>query len=316
MQADISIITPVFNESENIDSLCSALDDYAFNKPYTLELIFVDDGSKDDSFERIEHYPFKNCKTKLVALSKNFGSHAAVRAGLQQATGKYTMFFSADLQEPVSLIDKLYCKIIEGYDVVYVYKEETQVKKSERFFSHMYATLIRRFAVPEFPEGGLNNYMICEKVRNVLVANVEANSSIMLQVVSLGFKSTSISCKYLQRMRGTSKWTLSRKIKMFIDSFVAFSYFPVRAVSLLGIFLALIGFIYGLYIIIVRLFNLFPFSAGFPTLVSLLLIGFGLTNLSLGVIAEYLWRTLDAARGRPVFLIDKIINIEPNIKDK
>jgi len=308
-ETDISIIIPLYNESDNINDLCSALENYDCDKSYSIELIFVDDGSKDDTLVKVKAFPYKNTKVKIVNLSKNYGSHAAIRAGMTIAGSEYTMLFSGDLQEPVELIGMLFDKIVQGYDAVYVQKGRVEVKQSESLFSQIYAKMIQKFAVAEFPNRGLNNFMITSKVREYVNRNIEANSSIFLQIVSLGFKRDIITCDYTERKYGTSKWTFGKKVKLFIDSFVAFAYAPIRAISIIGILLSVIGGLFALYIIIVKMFNLVELDAGYPTLISVLLIGFGLTNISLGVLAEYLWRTLDASRDRPVFVIDEVFEL-------
>jgi dolichol-phosphate mannosyltransferase len=142
-----------------------------------------------------------------------------------------------------------------------------------------------------------------------LNTNIEANSSIFLQILTLGYKQTTIEYDKKIRAKGKSKWTLSKKIKLFIDSFVAFSYAPIRFVTVIGILLFFTGIIWSTYLIIRKLtYN--DLESGWPALVSILLMGFGITNISLGIIAEYLWRTLDASRKRPVFIIDNIIELK------
>jgi dolichol-phosphate mannosyltransferase len=303
----ISVVIPVYNETENVSALCGTLDAYAEDKPYALSVVFVDDGSVDDTLERLVAYRFEHAKATVVKLSRNFGSHAAIRAGLSVATGEYSMLFSGDLQEPVDLIGRLYEKIHE-YDVVYVEKGATKISAGEHMFSRIYAHLIKKYAVSDFPVGGVNNFMMTADVRERFVAHPEPNSSIFLQLMDMGFRHTFIVCDYLERAAGTTKWTLDKKIKTFIDSFIAFSFAPIRAVSTLGILLSLAGIIYAIFIIVVRVFHIFPLDTGFPTLISVVLIGFGLTNISLGIIAEYVWRTLDVSRNRPVFIIENTID--------
>jgi dolichol-phosphate mannosyltransferase len=123
----------------------------------------------------------------------------------------------------------------------------------------------------------------------------------------LGFSKKGFDTDYHERTSGSSKWTLSKKLKLFIDSFIMFSFVPIRVISAVGFILAVLGFIWALVIIVIKVFGLIELSAGFPTLISILLIGFGITNLSLGIISEYLVRTLEAARNRPVFIVDDII---------
>ncbi len=148
--------------------------------------------------------------------------------------------------------------------------------------------------------------MFNRKVAAQVKTNVEANSSIFLQILGMGFSQTSISYKKRERKTGVSKWTISKKIKLFIDSFVAFSYAPIRMVTIIGISMFFFGFLWTVYIIIRKLVY-HDLASGWPALMSILMIGFGITNISLGIIAEYLWRTLDASRKRPVFIIDQIV---------
>ena len=313
MNIDISVIIPFLNEEDNMIDLCTTLDQYSAGKNYKVEAIFVDDGSTDKSVEILQKYNFSFIYAKMIKLSKNFGSHAAIRAGVSKATGMYTMFFSADLQEPVELIGLLYEKIKEGYDLVGVQKGEVRVSLFEKMFSRIYAKLMQKYAVNSFPNGGINNVIFNEKVRNELNKNIELNSSIFLQILNIGFKFSPITCDYIERAKGKSKWTLGKKIKLFIDSFVSFTFAPIRFISIIGILLSLLGFIFALFLIIVRIFNIFPLSMGWPTLISILMICFGITNISLGIIAEYLWRTLDASRSRPLFIIDEEIVLDKKI---
>ena len=308
----VSVIIPVYNESENVDSLCRVLDEYAGSLSYALECIFVNDGSSDDTLLKLREYAFENVFAKIVNLSRNYGSHAAIRAGFTLATAPYTMLFSGDLQEPVELIDRLYQKATEGFEVVCVLRQQ----QKDSAFSRLYARLIQKYAVPTFPRSGLNNFMIARNVLEIIRENAEANSSVFLQILNLGFKSTSIECMYNEREKGQSKWTLSKKIKLFVDSFIAFSFMPIRTISVFGFVLALLGLLYALFIVVVKLFNLFAFQAGFPTIIAVILIGFGLTNVSLGVIAEYLWRTLDASRHRPVFIIQNVFAVNPSSSEE
>jgi dolichol-phosphate mannosyltransferase len=302
---DVSLVIPFLNEAENLPELVHQLNEYANSCGFSIEAVLVNDGSTDESVQVLRD-AVSSVSIKLVCLSKNFGSHAAIRAGITQATGKYTMFFSADLQEPFSMIGKMYEKACEGYDIVIARKSAVQISWAERVFSSLSTSLFRKFAVPDFPKGGANNFLFSAKVRERICENVENNSSIHMQIVNMGYRRAIIDVALTKRYKGKSKWTFSKKVKLFIDSFVAFSYMPIRLISMLGIFMFLAGVIYALWIIIASLTGLVEFDAGFPTLISVLLLGFGLTNFALGIVAEYIWRTLDAARGRPVFIIDTV----------
>jgi polyisoprenyl-phosphate glycosyltransferase len=305
----VSVIIPIYNEYEGIPFLVENLNAFFSEHPHLrAEVIFVNDGSKDSSVERLVEMNHVTYKAKVISLSRNFGSHAALRAGISIATGELVCFNYADLQDPLELILQMEEKTREGNEIVWAHRESTKVSLGEKTFSSTYAYLMKKFAFSNFPEKGFDIVMFNKKVVEQVKNNVEANSSIFLQILGMGFRQASISYKKRERKTGVSKWTMSKKIKLFIDSFVAFSYAPIRMVTIIGISMFFIGSVWTIYIIARKLlFN--DLASGWPALISILTIGFGITNISLGIIAEYLWRTLDASRKRPVFIIDKIVEL-------
>ncbi len=303
---EISVIIPFLNEEENLPLISAALEEYVPTLQVPVEVVFVDDGSTDGSCDWLRNAEFKNFTAKLVSLSRNFGSHPAERAGVQYASAPNCVWLGADLQEPLEIIGEGYKRICEGYDLVLVQKNQVKVSKSEETFSHLYSAMIRKWAIPGYPRKGVNTIFFNEKVKNELNANPELNSSVVLQVISLGFKQTVLNMDYRERERGKSKWTFAKKVKLLIGSFVSFSFFPIRMVSVLGFAFAFIGALIALYLVILKVFNIRPVTLGWPSLISVLMIGFGITNISLGIIAEYLWRAFDAARARPPYIINTV----------
>lgn len=303
MKGGISIIVPFLNEKEGIYHFCTSLDNYSRTIDFAIELIFVDDGSADNTGRLISEFAFQNIKcVKLITLSKNCGSHAAIRAGLIHASYGICTWMGSDLQEPIEFLELSYQKIIQGCDAVYVEKQAVKVPPVERMFSKTFAFLIKKYAIPSFATGGVSNIVFNEKIKRYINDNCESNSAINLQIMAAGFHCEWMSLKYSEREFGKSKWTLSKKIKLFIDSFVSFSFMPIRLVSLLGFIMFFFGIAFGLYVIIMAIISTHA-PAGYATLACLISLGFGMTNISLGIIAEYLWRTYDAARGRPTFII-------------
>lgn len=307
----LSIIVPFLNERQGIEMYCTEMEKYSEKVSFPIELIFVDDGSSDNTSELIIGYQFKKIeKIKLITLSKNFGSHAAIRAGLQNSSYDICTWMGSDLQEPIEFLELSYQKIIDGDDAVYIEKKSINTSKFERSFSNTYSKLMRKYAVKNYSSGGISNIVFNHKIKNYVNSNVEANSSIMLQIMDSGFRYSILSLDYKQRLTGTSKWTLSKKIKLFIDSFVSFSFMPIRLVSIVGIVLFVIGMLFGFWVIINTLLNPNTPLPGYPTLASLISIGFGITNISLGIIAEYLWRAYDSSRRRPSFIIDEMSDLK------
>ncbi len=309
MENGISIVVPFLNESEGIDIFCDAIDKYRESLSFDLELVFVDDGSTDDTVEKIKNYSFRNIRhIQLVRFSKNFGSHAALRAGFQYAGFDICTWMGADLQEPMQFIEMAYERINNGYDAVYIDKHTVGVSFGERLFSKTYSWLMRKYAVSTYSSGGTSVIVFNKKIKDYMNSNIETNSSVMLQILDAGFNYCTISLDFNERSRGSSKWTLKKKIKLFIDSFVAFSFMPIRLVSIFGLLIFFAGLLIGI-IAIVNYFTNPDVPMGYSTLASLIAMGFGITNISLGIIAEYLWRTYDAARHRPAFIICEAIDL-------
>lgn len=305
-QPDISIVIPFLNEEENVNNLIEKLGVYLGSRRENIEVVLVDDGSTDGSVAALKALMPIGFPCSLVRLSRNFGSLAALQAGIKHARGKATIFLYADLQDPIDLVGRLYEKFIEGYQIAWASRRFAY--RESRFFSKAYAWLMRRYAVPNFPENGFDVVMFSEQVRVELNQHPENNSSIFLQILNLGFPQCSILYDKTARKAGVSKWNFAKKFKLVVDSFVAFSFAPIRLVTMLGLAMAAIGFFWTIYIVAYTLL-VGGLPLGVPALISISLIGFGVTNISLGIIAEYLWRTLDAARGRSPFVVQSVENL-------
>jgi polyisoprenyl-phosphate glycosyltransferase len=308
---NISIIVPFYNEALILDRFISELNNY-FEKNIEInaEVVFVDDGSDDNSSLIIRNGHHLNYSAKLIRLSSNKGSHLAFRAGLLHAKQGIVTLMSVDLQHPFELFETMLNKIGNNVHwVVAVRNNQGSKNFFELLFSKTYTRLIRRYASPNFPDNGADLFMIDQTLKDYMNNQVETNSSILLQLLSYGFPFESITYNKKQRQAGKTKWTLKKKIKLFIDTFVAFSYTPIRFVSIVGILFFLAGIFWTILIISRKLlFN--DVASGWTALTSILLMGFGITNISLGIIAEYLWRTLDVSRKRPPFIIEEIVELK------
>lgn len=309
MNKNLSIIIPIYNESKLIDNLNLELNKFfKQNDKLQAEIIFVDDGSVDSSFSELKKIKHQSYAAKIVRLSKNYGSHAALRAGVFCASAQTITFLSADLQEPLENVLKMFKKINEGYDYVIAERKEINSGIINSFFTKFYALLMRKFVSEYFPKNGFDSLMFNEKIKKELNDKPEANSSVFLQIISFGFSRTSILYARKQRKIGKSKWKISRKIDLVIGSFVSFSHFPIKFVSFIGISFSFLGFIWAGYVFLRAMIskNLTP---GWPSLIAILMLGFGVTNVSLGIISEYLRRTYDASLGRKTYIIDSVISL-------
>ena len=310
MTPDITVIIPFLNEEDNIERLGAELIKFTQErKPIQFEIILVNDGSTDQSVEMIRRTTFP-AQTKVISFSQNYGSHAALRAGIMHARGRYITFLYADLQDPIENIIVMYERAENNdNDIVWAHRAGTQNSFFERQFSKFYSRLMQKYVNKKYPNKGFDVVLFNKKVAESVNRNIESNSSVFLQILNLGFRQDFVEYQKVARKAGKSKWTLAKKIKLLIDSFVGFSFAPIRLVSIIGILFFIIGVLWTAYIVLREL--LFDdLSSGWPALMSILMIGFGITNISLGIIAEYLWRTLDASRKRPVFIVDEIIELD------
>ena len=304
----LSIVIPVYYNEENLlplytdikTNVLDVLPKYNFD----YEIIFVDDGSKDKSYSVLQELAKLDSKITVYKLSRNFGEHAAILAGLSKATGDCAVRKAADLQEPSKLIIDMLEKYIEGNKVVIATRADRDEPWLQRKLGHMYATMVRKFAIPNYPKNGFDSFLIDRQVVDILVEMQEQNTSLMSQIVWSGFKTAEVPYTRLKRTAGKSRWTFSKKIKLAIDSLLSFSYFPVRFISFIGFLFAFLSFI-GLCIIIVRKICGSIDVEGYSSLLVLMLFGFGVVMFSLGILGEYIWRVFDAARNRPTFIIDE-----------
>ncbi|MDI6744691.1 MAG: glycosyltransferase family 2 protein [Thermodesulfovibrionales bacterium] len=303
----ISVIIPIYNEEENLPILYQKLDEVAVQFAYDFEFIFIDDGSSDGSLRIIRELSTKDSRIKALSLSRNFGSHSACLAGLMYSNGDVCTFISADLQDPPELIHRLINEWRSGYEVVIGVREWK--KDSGQFFQRLYYRLVRKFALKNMPESGTDVFLIDRKVVNAVISMGEKNTSIFGLILWSGFSQKVVYYKKEARYKGASKWTLGKKIKLFIDTFVSFSYYPLRVMSFLGITIAFTGFIYALIVIAARLFYSKTIE-GWTSLMVVLLLVSGVQMILLGVLGEYLWRNFDESRRRPPFIVKDLIGIE------
>ncbi|MHC1770510.1 MAG: glycosyltransferase family 2 protein [Flexilinea sp.] len=303
----ISIIIPVyFNEANLIPlyedlqaKVLSKLADYDFD----YEIVFVDDGSGDNSFGIMGSLAEKDGKIINLRLSRNFGSHAAVLAGLSICTGCCATMKAADLQEPSEMILDMLEKYLSGYKVVLAVREGREEGFLQKFFANTYYLLFRKLALKEMPKDGFDCYLIDRKVIDILTQMEEKNTALTGQILWSGFRRAEVKYVRQKRKIGKSRWTLGKKYKLVVDSLLGFSYFPIRFISSIGILLFFVALIWMIALLINKLSGNIPVT-GYTTLAILLLGGFGVVMLSLGVLGEYLWRMFDAVRDRPPYIID------------
>ena len=300
----LSIIVPVYYNADTLELLYADMKEKILHKLGDYEIVFVDDGSGDDSWKIMNEIRQRDENVKCVKLSRNFGEHAAILAGLSRCSGDCAVTKQADLQEDSELILELYESWKRGNKVVYAVREERDDPALKKFFANIYYAIVRKFIDKNMPRGGFDCYLLDRQVIEVLLGMEEKNSSLTLQVLWVGFSPDLVYFHRKEREIGESRWTFAKKFKLVMDSMMSFSYFPIRFMSMVGIICAIIAFIWIIEVIVERLVVGTPI-AGWASLMCLVLFSTGLILLMLGILGEYLWRTLDAGRKRPPFIIDE-----------
>jgi polyisoprenyl-phosphate glycosyltransferase len=306
----VSVVIAAFNEEANLPVLHARIKgiDWA-GLGARMELVLVDDHSTDGTAAWMADVAASDPSVKVLRFSKNFGSHKAFTAGLEHCTGDAAIILAADLQDPPEVIPQLVAEWRKGNRVVWAVREGRQGESlATRALSRAYYFLMRRFAEVRPPVKGADFLLVDRVVIRELKAAPEKHTSLLSLIQWMGFDQSSVPYTKAQRASGRSKWTLRKKLKLAVDSFVSFSYAPVRLASTCGFIFALAGFAYAAVIAVRALAWGSPVQ-GWSSLMCVLLIVSGVQLLMLGIVGEYLWRTFDEARGRPRYIVEKRINL-------
>jgi len=304
----LSIIIPCYFNEGNIPVTGKELIDNEklFSAGTEFEYVFVDDGSKDNTLSELLKFKesYKE-KVKVVKLAGNVGSFNAILAGLSVATGDCNAILAADLQDPPELIPKMYNYWQNGVKLVIANRQDREESFGQKILANTYHSLVKNFAIKNAPRGGFDLVLFDTQLKDEILKINEKNANILYLLTWLGFDYVQIPYVRKKRQIGKSRWTVGKKIKMFIDSFVAFSFFPLRLISITGLIMGFIAMGYGIFIIVARLFNQVEVE-GWSSIMVVLLFVSSFQMIALGIIGEYVWRGLDASRNRPNYVIDKV----------
>jgi glycosyltransferase involved in cell wall biosynthesis len=298
----ISVVVPVYFNAESLPRLAESLREIAARSDFELEPIFVDDGSADESWARITAIVAGWPAARGIRLTRNFGSQMAILAGLHEATGEAAAVLSADLQEPPELLPRFVEAWRGGATAVLAVRSARPEPWPTRAAANLYYRTLKGLAFESMPEGGFDCFLVGRPAIEFLTGSREVNTSLPGLILWAGFPVALVSYERLARTEGRSRWTVGKKVKHFLDSVISFSYAPLRWMSVAGAVIALLAFAYALLLVGLKIFTGMPFR-GWTSLMVALAFFSGVQLLSLGILGEYLWRTLDAARARQGFLV-------------
>ncbi|MBE6492504.1 MAG: glycosyltransferase family 2 protein [Methanobrevibacter sp.] len=304
----LSIVVPCFNEDESVEIFLEEIQKTL--KDYNFEVIYVNDGSSDNTLKYIKELASKNSNVKYMSFSRNFGKESAIFAGLKYASGDYICLMDADLQHPPKLIPEMLEAVLdEGYDVAAARRVSRKGEpKIKSFFSHRFYKVFNRISNIDMVEGATDYRIMTRQVVDSVLKLQEYNRFSKGLFQWVGFDTKWIEYENIERIAGESTWSFWGLIKYSIEGLVAFTTLPLSISTFLGTVFSIIAFIYMLFIII-RYLIYSEAVPGYPTLIcSLLLLG-GIQLLSIGVLGKYLEKTYFEAKSRPIFIV-KESNIE------
>ncbi len=302
-----SLVVPVYRNATSIAALVDTVERIAGELDASLETIFVIDGSPDDSRERLLHaLTGRRLRARVVDLSRNFGSFAAIRTGMSLARGSNIAVMAADLQEPPELVIEFLRRLATG-DVDVVAGERTSRDDRGDTASKLYWRLYRRFVLPDVPPAGVDVFACTAAVRDVVCSMESVHTSLVAQLFWVGFRRELVP--YDRRASpGESGWTLRRKFRYLSDSVFAFTDLPVRILWVLGVVGMALAALVGVVVLVARLTGTISVP-GYAATILILLFFASLNLIGLGIIGSYVWRAYETAKGRPGAIVRDVLEV-------
>lgn len=300
----LSVVIPVYRNEGSIPELVAVLADMHRRQGGDFEAVLVVDGSPDRCYEMLsEALPKAGFASQLILLARNFGSFAAIRAGMLAARGDYYAVMAADLQEPPELVLQMHEVLAaDEADVAVGVRDGRSDPLASRLPAQLFWGLYRRFVMKDIPPGGVDVFACNRLFRDQLLQLEERHSSLVAQIFWLGFRRRFVSYQRLDRRHGKSAWTFGKKLAYLMDSLFAFTDLPIRLLIRIGGTATLLSALFGVLVVIARLLGVIEVPGYAATI--LLIVFFGALNLlTLGILGSYAWRTYENTKARPLHVV-------------
>ena len=296
----ISICFAVYQNQDSLEILYKRIVAEMENNfsPHTFELLFVNDGSKDNSLSVLMALREKDPRVKIISFSRNFGQGPAIIAGWKYAKGDVVVNMAADLQDPPDQVPRMIREWENGNEIVVSYRKSHKTSLLNKITSRLFFKLV----LPGAPSGGFDFALLDRKAVNAINQLKERNRFYHYDILWAGFRVKFIPYHKAKREHGKSAYNFTKRFAMFVKAYVNVSYLPLRIMTFLGFLFAFLGLLYAINIFYAYFAYKTPFSGWAPIMILLLFIG-GLIMVMLGILGEYVWRIFDEVKGRPTFVI-------------
>jgi glycosyltransferase involved in cell wall biosynthesis len=312
-ELELSVVVPVYHNEGSLQELYTRIQSSVEKINIThWDITFVDDGSMDLSREILSQLKKEKNNVRVIELSRNFGSMAAIMAGLQYVKGSCIAVIAADLQDPPEMLSSMIERWRKGIKIILATRESREDPLFSKIFSFLFYRLFRLLVSKEMPPGGFDFFVLDQQVARLLVQYSESNASIPAAILSLGFSKDILPYHRSERKHGQSMWTMAKKIKYMYDMILSYSYIPLRVMVVIGCLGVIVAFSYAFFIIWYR-FTHPEETPGWASLMVVTLFFSSVILISIGIVGEYVWRSFDAARKRPLFIVDTCSEPTPQI---
>ena len=302
----LSVIVPCYNEEENIPLFYEELlktQSFFSEKKIELELIYIDDGSKDKTVSEVKKLRERDERVHLVSFSRNFGKEAAMYAGLENSNGDYVVMMDVDLQDPPSLLPEMFSYMEQGYDSVATRRVSRKGEPPIRsFFARRFYRLMKRISKTEIMDGARDYRLMTRQMVEAILSMKEYNRFTKGIFGWVGFNTKWLEYENVERVKGETKWNFWKLFLYSLDGIVAFSTVPLMIASVMGVLFCVLAFAMIVFIIVRKLIFGDPVS-GWPSLVCIILMTSGVQFFCTGILGQYLAKTYMEVKRRPIYLI-------------
>ena len=317
MMEKVSLVVPCYNEEEVLpyfyEEFCRVAKQLS---DYIVEVIFIDDGSKDQTLSVVKKFSEKDARVKYLSFSRNFGKEAAIYAGFQYADGEYVAMLDADLQDPPSLLPKMLQAIKEeGYDSVATRRVSRKGEPPVRsFFARCFYKLMNKISTAEIMDGARDYRLMTRQFKDAILEISEYNRFSKGIFGWVGFKTKWIEFENVERKAGETKWSFWKLFKYSLEGIIGFSTAPLAMVSMLGVGVCMIAFLFLLFILVKTICFGDP-VAGWPSMACIILMLGGIQLLCMGILGMYLSKTYLETKKRPIYICGET-NLNVKMKEE